>query len=160
MSDKMIRVQPNGTEEIWYSEDYVKKQIKEAHQAGIYRGIEVQFMAIQPMSGFAVEDLTQAFLKRVQDEYTKSYNDSMIRQYHSNAFHRGLNKPNKYYNPTPEMLQILDLYSSDVPRIPEMLEEIRNFLDNFGVKYDTETLIFIHAHNGMTHNEIIKKYNL
>ena len=75
--DALIR-ERNGKEEIWYSNDYLKRQIEQAYEAGIHRGIRVEFHAVIPMDGKAVEDLTDVFKKRVQEEYEKAYSNSEV----------------------------------------------------------------------------------
>tara|TARA_R110002167_G_C12348173_1_gene621893 strand:+ start:55 stop:297 length:243 start_codon:yes stop_codon:yes gene_type:complete len=77
--DTLIR-ERNGKEEIWYSGDYLKQQIEQSYRAGIHKGIRVEFHAITPMNDKSVEDLTDAFKKRVEEEYQISYsNDEVIR---------------------------------------------------------------------------------
>ena len=75
--DTLIR-ERNGKEEIWYSEDYLKQQIELAYQAGIHKGIRVEFHAIHPMSINHVEDLVSEFKKRLNDEYQKAYQNSEV----------------------------------------------------------------------------------
>jgi hypothetical protein len=72
--DTLIR-ERNGKEEIWYSGDYLKLQIEQSHRAGIHKGIRVEFHAITPMNDKSVEDLTDAFKKRVEEEYQISYSN-------------------------------------------------------------------------------------
>ena len=39
----------NGKEEIWYSDEYLKRQIELAYRAGINKGIKVNFHTITPI---------------------------------------------------------------------------------------------------------------
>ena len=70
--DSLIR-ERNGKEEIWYSDEYLKRQIEMAYQAGLSKGIRVEIHAIQPMDSKAVNDLTDEFNKRREKEYQKAY---------------------------------------------------------------------------------------
>lgn len=40
--ESLIR-ERNGKEEIWYSEEYLQKQMELAYWAGIHKGIKVEF---------------------------------------------------------------------------------------------------------------------
>lgn len=68
----------NGKEEVWYSEEYFKKQIEMAYQAGLSKGIKVEIHAIQPMDGVAVNNLTEEFNKRRKEEYQKAYENGEV----------------------------------------------------------------------------------
>lgn len=72
--DKLIR-EKNGVEEVWYSEDYVTKQIELALQTGIHRGIKVEFHAVTPFNTKMVDELVVEFKKRVETEYNKLYDE-------------------------------------------------------------------------------------
>lgn len=77
--DTLIR-ERNGKEEIWYSDDYLKRQIEQAYRAGVHRGIRVDFYSVTPMDEKSVNDLTDAFKKRVEEEYQIAYaNDEVVR---------------------------------------------------------------------------------
>lgn len=75
--DTLIR-ERNGKEEIWYSDDYVKRQIEMAYKAGLSKGIKVEIHAIQPMDNNAVNDLTDEFNKRREEEYQKSFSNGEV----------------------------------------------------------------------------------
>ena len=75
---KLLIRERNGIEETWYSDKYFIEQLKLAYQAGIHRGIKVEFHAVIPMDDRNVEDLTDVFKKRVQEEYEKAYSNSEI----------------------------------------------------------------------------------
>lgn len=75
--DSLIR-ERNGKEEIWYSEEYLKRQIEMAHKAGIHRGIKVEFHAVIPMNGDMVNDLTNEFKNKVEEEYQIAFANSEV----------------------------------------------------------------------------------
>jgi len=75
--DSLIR-ERNGKEEVWYSEEYLRRQMEEAYQAGLSKGIKVNIHAIQPMNGEAVDNLTDEFNKRRAEEYQKAYNNEEV----------------------------------------------------------------------------------
>ena len=75
--DTLIR-ERNGKEEIWYSEDYVKRQIEMAYKAGLSKGIKVEIHAIQPMDNNAVNNLTDEFNKRREEEYQKAFSNGEV----------------------------------------------------------------------------------
>lgn len=77
--DMLIR-ETNGKEDIWYSSDYLKRQIEQAYRAGIHKGIRVEFHAVMPMDGSMVSNLISEFKKKVDEEYKIAYvNDEVIR---------------------------------------------------------------------------------
>lgn len=77
--DILIR-EVNGVEKTWYSEDYLKNQIKQAYKAGIHKGIRVEFHSVVPMDSKSVENLTGDFKNLVDEEYRKAYsNDEVFR---------------------------------------------------------------------------------
>lgn len=75
--DSLIR-ERNGKEEIWYSDEYLKRQIEMAYQAGLSKGVRVEIHAIQPMDNKAVNDLTDVFNKRRIEEYQKAYSNGEV----------------------------------------------------------------------------------
>lgn len=75
--DSLIR-ERNGKEEIWYSEEYLKRQIEMAYQAGIHKGIRVEFHAVVPRNGEAIESLVSEFKRRLNEEYQKAYSNSEV----------------------------------------------------------------------------------
>jgi len=75
--DTLIR-ERNGKEEIWYSDNYLKQQMELAYQAGIHKGIRVEFHAVEPMNGEAVESLVSEFKRRLNEEYQKAYSNSEV----------------------------------------------------------------------------------
>lgn len=75
--DSLIR-ERNGKEEIWYSDNYLKKQMELAYQAGIHKGIRVEFHAIEPMNGESVESLVSEFKRRLNEEYQKAYSNNEV----------------------------------------------------------------------------------
>lgn len=75
--DRLIR-ERNGKEEIWFSEEYLKKQMEMAYRAGIYKGIKVEFHAVTPMNSDMVNDLTTEFKNRVEEEYQISFANSEV----------------------------------------------------------------------------------
>lgn len=75
--DILIR-ERNGKEEIWYSKNYFKQQMKLAYQAGIHKGIRVHFHAVEPMNGEAIESLVSEFKRRLNEEYQKAYSNSEV----------------------------------------------------------------------------------
>ncbi len=62
--DSLIR-EKNGVEEVWYSEEYLKRQMELAHRAGIHKGISVEFHSVIPINDENVDDLTEKFKERV-----------------------------------------------------------------------------------------------
>lgn len=68
----------NGKEEIWYSENYLKQQIELAYNAGMYKGIRVEFHAVEPINGEAVESLVIEFKRRLNEEYEKEYSNNEV----------------------------------------------------------------------------------
>ena len=75
--DSLIR-ERNGKEEIWYSDEYLKRQMEMAYRAGIFRGMKVQFNAITPMDETMVDDLTKEFKKKVEEEYQIAFTNSEV----------------------------------------------------------------------------------
>jgi hypothetical protein len=75
--DSLIR-EGNGKEEIWYSEDYLKRQIELAYQAGLSKGIRVEIHAIQPIDGKAVDNLTEEFNRRRTEEYKIAFSNGEV----------------------------------------------------------------------------------
>ena len=69
--DSLIR-ERNGVEEIWYSQEYLIQQMELAYRAGLHRGIRVEIHAMQPMDDKAVDDLTDVFQQRLEDEYREA----------------------------------------------------------------------------------------
>lgn len=76
--DTLLRERSDGTEEIWYSESYVRAQIETAYRAGLHKGIKVQFHSVTPMDGEMVDDLTKEFEKRIKEEYNKAFENSEV----------------------------------------------------------------------------------
>jgi hypothetical protein len=77
--DTLIR-ERNGKEEIWYSDNYLKRQMELAYQAGIHKGIRVEFHTVEPMNMEAVESLVSEFKRRLNEEYQKVYSNSEVWQ--------------------------------------------------------------------------------
>lgn len=75
--DTLIR-ERNGKEEIWYSDEYLKRQIEMAYKAGLSKGIKVEIHAIQPTDNNAVNNLTDEFNKRREEEYQKSFSNGEV----------------------------------------------------------------------------------
>lgn len=75
--DTLIRI-VNGKEDVWYSEEYIKKQIENAFRSGIANGIRVQFHALTPMDGSQVDDLTSVFWKNVHETYQKCFEEGKV----------------------------------------------------------------------------------
>lgn len=98
MADTMIRVQPDGTEETWYSEEYVKRQIDNAFRAGLFRGGKVQILSVQPMDGRMVDDLSDEFRKRIDEEYIKDKAESVEQRLRSAEFHESMRNPTYRHN--------------------------------------------------------------
>ncbi len=61
-------------DEIWYSEEYIKKQIELAFQAGMSVGAKIEIHIMQPCSDKDVNDYTNEFWRRVNVEYNKNFN--------------------------------------------------------------------------------------
>ncbi len=78
MVDTLIRQKINGEEEIWYSDEYLKRQIEMAYRAGIHKGITVEFHALQPIDGRAVENLTSAFYDKIWETFQKAYDNNEV----------------------------------------------------------------------------------
>lgn len=68
--DTLIR-ELNGKEEIWYSDSYIKQQMHLAYQAGLYKGTKIEFHAIEPLDGEAVESLVSEFKRILNEEFQK-----------------------------------------------------------------------------------------
>ncbi len=75
--DCLIR-ERNGEEEVWYSENYLKYQVELAYQTGLHKGMRVEFHAIEPMDGKAVESLVSEFKRRLNEEYQKAYSNGEV----------------------------------------------------------------------------------
>lgn len=75
--DTLIR-ERNDKEEIWYSEDYLRKQIERSYRAGIHKGIRVQFHAVTPVNIDSVDNLINEFKRLVEEEYQKSFNNGEV----------------------------------------------------------------------------------
>lgn len=84
--DTLIR-ERNGVEEIWYSDDYLKQQIEMAYNAGINRGIRVQFHAVIPMDGRQVDDLTDRFHEKINNEFKQAFENGEVWQIRRNKKH-------------------------------------------------------------------------
>lgn len=68
----------NGKEEIWYSDEYLKSQIELSYRAGLHKGIKVEFHAITPMDGRAVDNLVSEFKRRLDEEYLIAFKNSEV----------------------------------------------------------------------------------
>jgi hypothetical protein len=68
----------NGKEEIYYSDEYLKRQIELSYKAGLHKGIKVQFHAVTPMDGRAVDNLVSEFKRRLDEEYQISFSNSEV----------------------------------------------------------------------------------
>ncbi len=66
--DCLIR-ERNGVEEIWYSDEYLKRQMELAYYAGLSRGIRVDFYAVSPINNDEVDNLVNEFKQRVEEEF-------------------------------------------------------------------------------------------
>lgn len=75
--DSLIR-EKNGKEEIWYSQDYLIKQMELAHRAGVHNGIRVEFHAITPVDDESVENLLTKFEKLVDKEYQRAMSNGEV----------------------------------------------------------------------------------
>lgn len=75
--DTLIR-ERNGKDEVWYSDNFLKQQIQLAYQAGIHKGMKVEFHALEPMNDEAVESLVNEFKRRLNEEYQKAYSDGEV----------------------------------------------------------------------------------
>jgi len=82
--DSLIR-ERNGKDEIWYSEEYLKKQMEMAYRAGIYKGIKVEFHAVIPMNDNMVNDLVTEFKKKVGQEFQIAFTNSEVYRIVSNS---------------------------------------------------------------------------
>jgi hypothetical protein len=70
--DTILRTTGNERE-IWYSNNYLLQQIGLAFHAGISAGIKVEFHAVQPISGDMVDDYTNEFWLRVNEQYKEKF---------------------------------------------------------------------------------------
>lgn len=93
MTEKLIRIGNDGREEVYYSEEYLNQQIRLAHSAGVTYGLRVEMHAIQPMSGYAVDDLTEEFYKKVRETYDQMYRDFHLKMEYTTDFHRKMINP-------------------------------------------------------------------
>ena len=75
--DSLIR-ERNGKDEVCYSGEYLKQQIELAYRAGLHKGITVEFHSVIPMYGEMVNDLTNEFKKRIEDEYQKAFSNGEV----------------------------------------------------------------------------------
>lgn len=75
--DTLIR-ERNGKEEIWYSGEYLKKQIEIAYKSGIREGIRVEFHALEPVDGGMINNLVDEFNSRVEKQYMDSVANSEV----------------------------------------------------------------------------------
>ena len=75
--DTLIR-ERNGKEEIWYSVEYLKRQLELAFHAGISKGIKVEFHAVTPMNSETVEDYINEFKSKREDEYQKAFANTEV----------------------------------------------------------------------------------
>lgn len=65
----LIKVRSDGKEEIWYSPEYVKRQIGSSFSAGISVGLKVEFHVVQPIDEANVSRLVNLFWDKVRDAY-------------------------------------------------------------------------------------------
>ena len=49
-----------------------------AYRAGIHKGIKVEFHALTPINNDMLDDLTNEFKKRIEEEYQIAYSKSEI----------------------------------------------------------------------------------
>jgi len=75
--DVLIR-EKNGNDEIWYSENYLKKQVELAYQAGIHRGIRVEFHALEPSNLENAKKLVDEFKNRVYKEFENAFKNAEV----------------------------------------------------------------------------------
>lgn len=71
MSDTLLKVDANGNETTWYSQEYLNKRIEEAFDAGKYIGVRVEFIAMEPTSSYALNQRVIEFKKHVAQEISK-----------------------------------------------------------------------------------------
>lgn len=88
MADTLLR-EKNGKEELWYSEEYFNKmtkisnnylteQIERAYQAGLNRGVRVVIHSVQPITSVGLNDLTQVFYNKIEEEYKKAFENEEV----------------------------------------------------------------------------------
>lgn len=88
MADTLLR-EKDGKEEIWYSEEYfnkcvdksneyVKEQIERAYQAGLNRGIRVVIHSVQPITLAGLNDLTQHFYDKIEEQYREAFENQEV----------------------------------------------------------------------------------
>lgn len=68
----------NGKDEIFYSKEYLIDQLNLAYQAGLYKGIRVNFHAIEPSNINEVNLLKKEFNKLLNEEFNKAFKNSEI----------------------------------------------------------------------------------
>lgn len=71
-ADNILRTTENG-EEIWYSQEYILRQMELAFQSGIANGIRVEMLMIEPASEDSAERCASIFWEKVNTEYKKQF---------------------------------------------------------------------------------------
>lgn len=77
-ADTLIRINDNEEEEIWYSDDYIQKQIELAYQAGIASGLRVEFHAMEPNDVDMVKEYISLFWKLLDEEYEAKFKQGHV----------------------------------------------------------------------------------
>lgn len=76
-ADTILRTKENG-EEIWYSGEYVRKQIELAFQSGMAVGAKIEIHMMQPMSEQAIPDYTNEFWRRLNIDYKNEFDKGHV----------------------------------------------------------------------------------
>ncbi len=74
----IIRENSIGEEEVWYSEDYIKRQIDLAYIAGLAAGSKIELHLVEPNSLESVIDYNTLFWNRINDEFVKHFKDGHV----------------------------------------------------------------------------------
>ena len=77
-NDTILRTVTNGEDELWYSGDYIKKQIELAYLSGLSCGANIELHMIQPMNEGVIPNYTNKFWAKINEEYTKKFNKGFV----------------------------------------------------------------------------------
>ncbi len=88
-ANNILRIKDGATEEIWYSGDYIKRQIEDAYMAGLCSASRVQ-MSFLILKGDEPEmkEYERKFWEEIQKEYKKRFEGGHVWKVAEN----GLNK--------------------------------------------------------------------
>ncbi len=68
----------NGENQLWFSPDYLRKQIERAYQAGLSAGFRVKLHAMVPINNDSLTNLENKFWENVYTEYKKRFENDEV----------------------------------------------------------------------------------